>query len=47
MGSAWSSYAGSNDITSFATPVDDEKPREYDYIICGGKATLIEKPSFR
>jgi len=37
MGAVWSSYAGSTDIELFATPENEEKVREYDYIICGGK----------
>ena len=36
MGSYWSSYAGTSDIASLATPVGDSEVREYDYIICGG-----------
>ena len=36
MGSYWSSYAGTSDIASLATPVGDAEAKEYDYIICGG-----------
>jgi len=39
MGSAWSSYAGSTEIASFATLGKDDDAREYDYIVCGGKCT--------
>jgi len=37
MGAVWSSYAGSTDIESFASPENEEEVKEYDYIICGGQ----------
>ena len=36
MGAVLSTYAGSNDIGSFASTSKDDA-KEYDYVICGGE----------
>lgn len=45
MGSYWSTYAGTSNIISLATPVGDAEAREYDYIICGGTFIPISSVS--
>jgi hypothetical protein len=46
MGATFSSYAGSNDIASYAVPIGSDEEKVYDYIICGGMSKIARRELF-